>query len=285
MCVKKVYLNGCILPAEDAGISVADAGLLHGASVFTTMLARNGVVFRLDRHIDRLMSTLAMFEMLSDASGDELRGGVTKLLDANGLSDARVRITLTPGEAGRDRPTTLITADPLPEYPRKWYDSGLLVVVSTFKQWAGDPTCGVKTGCYFPRVLAMREAAAKGADEALWYTADNRLAEACFCSVFLVSQAVVRTAPLKTPVLPGIVREAVTEICGREGIVCDDQSALTVHDMLAADEIFLTASCSGVRPVTRVEGHTVGDGLVGPITKRIMAAHHRLLDSECPPAG
>jgi len=279
----KVYLNGSIVPAGEAKISVADVGFLHGASVFTTMLAHNGSVFRLGRHLQRLMDTARLFAMKIDATPKSLQAGVAETLAANALADARVRITLSPGPVGADEPTTVIATDALPDYPPQWYTEGINVIVSSFRQMGGSPTTGVKTGCYFPRVLARQEAAAKGAEEALWYTSDNRLAEACFSNVFLVGEGVVRTPPADTPVLVGVVQQAVLEICHHAGIEYDVKTPLTVHDMLAADEIFLTASCSGIRPVVRVEDHAVGDGSVGPVARKIMEAYRDLLDSECPP--
>jgi len=277
-----VHLNGSLIPAGEAAVSVSDLGLLHGASVFTTMLARGGKVFRLDRHIARLMSTLAMLELQTDATVDSLRAGCAEVLQKNELSDARMRITLTPGSPHEDKPTTLVTADPLPDYPGEGYEKGIVVVVTSLKQQSGDPTYGAKTGCYLPRVLARREAAAKGAEEALWFTTDNRLAEACFCNVFLVADGKLRTPPKDTPVLPGVVREAIIELCGPMGLECDAEMPLTVHDMLAADEAFLTSSCSGIRPVARIERHVVGSGKPGAVTGKIMSAYQELLERECP---
>jgi len=276
-----VYLNGKIVERERAVVSVADSGFLHGASVFTTMLAHKGKVFRFGRHLARLMGGVERFHLRTDATAEELRQATGELLATNELTEARVRITLSPGAIDAERPTTLITADPLPEYPAEWYEKGITVVVSSLRQSATDPTCGSKTGCYFPRVLARQEAAAKAAEEALWYTPDNHLAEACFCNVFLVCGGKVCTPPLSTPVLAGVVREAVVDICGAAGIDCDAETPLTVQEMLGAEEIFLTASCAGVRPVVRVERHAVGDEKPGAITRQIMSAYRELLEREC----
>lgn len=279
MSSDNVYLNGKIVPAAAATISVLDEGFLHGASAFTTMRAYNGKVFRLDGHLARLLETVELLGLRTEAGTEELAAATAALLSANQLSEARVRITLSPGQG--DRPTTLVTAQPLPEYPPAWYQKGISVVVTSFKQGSGDPTFGHKTGCYLMRVLARQEAAVKGAEEALWYTADNRLAEACFCNVFLVTAGVVATPPRDTPVLPGIVREAVIELCARLDIPCRLEAPLTVKEMLAADEMFLTASCTGVRPVARVERHYVGETAPGPVTARIMTAYQQLLDRDC----
>ncbi|MBI5723473.1 MAG: aminotransferase class IV family protein [Planctomycetes bacterium] len=283
-----VYFNGRIIPAGQACIGIDDAGFLHGASVFTTMLARNGRVFRLDRHIKRLLDTVAVLGLRTDAAAESLTAAAADLLAANRLKDARMRITLTPGGVHGEEAsptTTLVTAEPLPAYPPEWYEKGINAIVSSYRQLSGDPTCGRKTGCYFTRILAAREAAEKGAQEALFYTTDNRLAEACFCSVFLVLDGKVRTPPLDTPVLPGVVRQAVIELCSSMGIACDDSRPLTVHEMLSAGEAFVTASCSGIRPVVMIERHAVGDQRPGPVTKKIMVAYQDLVNKECASDG
>ena len=279
----QVYLNGQLAPADQASVSVFDTGFLHGGTTFTTMLAHNGSVFRLGRHLNRLMATVDLLGIRTSATPDELTDAVAAVLSANELLAARMRITLSPGSTKGGEPTVLVTAEPLPEYPDTWYRDGVGVVVSSFKQNVGDPTYGAKTGCYFPRVLARREAQQKGAEEALWFTPDNRLAEACFCNAFLVAGGVVRTPPRDTPVLPGIVREATIELCERLDVDCTDDDALTVREMLAAEEMFLTSSTMGIRPVVRIEAHAVGDETPGVVTQRLMKAYRELLDAECPP--
>ncbi len=278
-----MHLSGRIVPASQAAVGVGDAGLVHGASVFTTMRVHHGRVFRLDRHLERLLATATHFALRTDATAELLTAATGELLAANGLVEGRARITLTPGPAdGRGPCTTLITADPLPPQPDEWYRRGIGVIVSSYKQPRDDPLAGYKTGCYLPRLLALREAAAKGVEEALWFTADNLLAEASFCNVFMVLGGRVLTPPLSTPVLPGIVRAAVLELCGAGGIECDDSRPLTVRDLLRAEEVFLTSAVSGVRPVVRVERHPVGEEKPGPITRRLMEAYGKLLDRECP---
>ena len=264
-------------------MSVWDAGFLHGASAFSTMLAHAGVVFRLGRHLSRLLATTGALGLRGGAETDDLAEAAKKLLAVNSLCEARVRVTLSAGSVRGEEPTTLITADPLPEYPPEWYEKGISVVVSSFKQGSVTSLAGHKTGCYFPRVLARQEAAAKGAEEALWLTPENVLAEACFCNVFLVLDGEVYTPAVDTPVLPGIVREAVLELCGTLGIPCHEDRPLTIHEILAAEEMFLTSSCAGIRPVVRVEGHGVGDEKPGAATRKIMDAYRELLDRECRP--
>ena len=280
-----VFLNGRIVPQGQAVISVSDAGFLHGVSVYTTALAHNGVVFRLDRHLCRLFDTAAMLGMRTDATPDALAGATAKLLEANSLTEARVRITLTPGSVNGGDPTTLITASPLPAYLPQWYEKGIGVVISSQRQGSGPPVYGWKTGCYLPRILARQEAATKGAEEALWFTADNRLAEACTCNVFIVLAGEVLTPPARTPVLPGIVREAVLELCRGMEVPCSDNRSLTIRDLLDAQEVFLTSAVAGIRPVVRIERHVVAGEMPGPVTRWVMQAYRELLDRECGLSG
>lgn len=279
MSERKVYFNGELVPAGQAKIDIGDPGFLHGASTFTTMLARNGVVFRFEQHLARLAETVRLLNLRAEATTGELVTGTYAVLDENHLADARCRITLTPGPA-EGKPTTLITAEPLPSYPPEWYEKGIGVVVSACKQSGGDPIYGLKTGCYLPRLLARQDAAAKGFEDALWFTHDNLLAESCYSNVFLLLDGVLCTPPLNTPVLPGVVRQAVLELCRANDIPCTDEEPLTVDDMLRAEEIFLTSSCMGIRPVVRIERHAVGEETPGELTRCITALYQDLLEAE-----
>ena len=283
MSNRYVHLNGRLVPADQATIKVSDAGFLHGASSFTTMRAHNGVVFRLAGHLSRLIATVELLGLRTDAAPETLTAAVGELLSANELPDARVRITLTPGSIAGGAPTVVITADALPEYPAGWYTEGISVSITELRQSPGDIACGRKTGCYFPRILAMRTAAAKDAREALWFTPAGHLAEACFCNVFLLSDGELFTPPLDTPVLDGIIRGVVMELCQTLDIKCSDTRPLSGRDLLDADEVFLTSSCSGIRPVVRVEDQVIADGKVGSTTARIMKAYEEILEAECPP--
>lgn len=276
-----VYLNGEIVPEAEAVLSVFDTGFLHGASVFTTLRSHNGKAFRLDRHIGRLLDMAEKIGIRHDATADGLAAAVADVIKANGISEGRIRITISPGPVGLEKPTVVVTASALEAYPKQWYEKGIGVIVSGVRQFTSDPTAGLKTGCYLPRVLARQAAAAAGAQEAIWFTETGRLAEACFCNVFIVRGGTVSTPPLTTPVLPGVVREAVIELCDKLTIPCHADKPITGEDVTAADEMFLTSSTAGVRPVVRIGRNAVGDEKPGPVTKKLIAAYEQLLEEEC----
>ena len=280
MSKRMVHLNGQLVPAAEAQISVADAAVLHGFSAFTTMRAHKGKVFRLGAHIARVLATAELLSMPHRPPAEDLAAATAEVLDANDLQDARCRMTLTAGGADAP-PSVFVTAEPMPPRPRHWDEPGIVAVISSFHQEPGHLMFGYKTGCYAERVLSVREAAAKGAEEAVWFTRDGRLAEGGFCNVFAVVDGVVRTPPRDTPVLPGIARQAVLELCGELGIESDAESPVTGREVLDAEELFLTASTSGIRPVRQLEQHVYGDGAPGKITRWLVEGWAKLLDREC----
>ncbi len=277
MAEEKVFLNGQIIPAAQANVSITDGGYLYGMGLFETLRAVNGRVFRLDYHIDRLFASASALAVPIEQNKEELTEAVSKLLQTNELADARMRITATsaPGDTG-PRGNLLITAAPFVPYSKDYYTNGARVVITDFRQNPKDPTCGHKSLCYVPRLIALRQAHEKLAAEAIWFTTENRLAEGCVSNVFLVKDGKLCTPPLDTPVLPGIARKTVLEIA-EEKKIPHSETKLSIRDLLAADEIFLTNVIMEVLPVCAVEAHTVGTGTPGEVTKKLMEAYKQLL--------
>jgi branched-chain amino acid aminotransferase len=280
---EKVFLNDKLVDIDKARISVTDSGFLYGAGLFETMRSYDGVVFALKDHLDRLFFSARALSINRTYDRKYITDAIYKVLQANKLTDARMRLTLTNGpmsESEQQRKATLlITATKLQPYPAEYYKKGVLVVLCPFRQNAGEPTCGHKTISYFSRIIALNRAHQKRAAEALWFTTDNRLAEGCISNVFLVKDSILHTPPIETPVLAGIARKTVCQIALKNstGLVEKD---LSIDDVLAADEIFLTNVIMQIMPVTAVEKHTVGDGKVGSLTKELQRDFDKLINNE-----
>ncbi len=280
----KIFLNDELLDADQARVSATDSGLLYGAGLFETMRSRNGVVFRVEDHLDRLLLSAAALSIDHPFDKPCLRGALDRVLEANGLKDARLRLTLTGGplvqSEDQRRPTLLVTATEFAPYPSEYYKTGVLVVLCPFRQNPADPTCGHQTtGCY-PRLLALSLAHRRRAAEALWFTTDNRLAEGCVSNVFLVKDSVLHTPSVQTPVLPGIAMKTVLQVAKEQSIEAIEQD-LHIADLLAADEVFLTNIIMEVLPVTHIEQHAVGNGKVGPVTQRLRESFVVAVEQEC----
>ena len=282
--MEKVFLNDKLVDAGKAGVSVTDSGLLYGVGLFETMRTRKGVVFALKDHLDRLFFSAKTLSINIGYDKDYITDAIYKVLRANDLSDARMRLTVTGGpmsQAAEQRKSTLlITATKLTAYPPEYYRKGVMVLLSPYRQNPNDPTTGHKVTSYFPRMIGLEFAHRKGAAEALWFTTDNRLAEGCISNVFLVKDSVLYTPPISTPVLAGVARKAVCKIAVDNSIELIEKD-LSIDDVLSADEIFLTNVIMQVMPVNSVEKHTVGEGKVGPIAKKLKKCFDEMVAREC----
>ena len=281
---EKVFLNDKLVDIDKACISVTDSGFLYGAGLFETMRSHNGVVFALKDHLDRLFVSAGVLSINNPYDREYITEAIDKVLSANKLTDARLRLTLTNGpmtESEQQRKSTLlITAAKFRSYPPEYYKKGVMVVLCPFRQNPIDPLSGRKTTSYFSRMIALNMAHQKKAAEALWFTVDNRLAEGCISNVFLVKDSKLYTPPIKTPVLPGVARKTVCQLALQNSIELIEKD-LTIDEVLAADEIFLTNVIMQVMPITKVEKHTVGDSQVGPVTKKLHKSFEELVKKEC----
>jgi len=282
--MEKVFLNDKLVDVGKARVSAADGGFLYGAGLFETMRTCNGVVFALKDHLDRLFSSAETLSINIAYDRQYITDAIYKVLGANKLKDARMRLTVTSGSMSepdeRRRSTLLITAAVLTAYPPEYYRKGVMVVLCPYRQNPNDPTCGHKVTSYFSRMMGLSLAHKKRAAEALWFTVDNRLAEGCISNVFLVKDSVLYTPPVSTPVLAGVARKAVCRIAAEDSIKLVEKD-LYIDDVLSADEIFLTNVIMEVMPVNSVEKHAVGEGKVGPMAKKLKETFDRHIINEC----
>lgn len=280
-----VCLNGELMPAEQAQVSVFDSGFMQGIGLFETMRTYHGEVFRLERHLDRLVNSARALHWAAPLEVEQLRNDVERVVQATEQETARVRVTVTTGSlraGASDEPqlTVVATAAPGGAYPDEYYQKGVTVGVSAARQNPSDPTCGHKTTSYFARLAALRDAHLSGQFEALWLTPDDAIAEGSISSLFVVAKHRLITPPLDTPILPGITRATVIELADALGVEYAEQR-LTVEALLEADEAFLTSSLMGVMPIARVGRHAIGTGKPGDLTARLYDAYQSVVDEEC----
>jgi branched-chain amino acid aminotransferase len=276
-----VWLDGALVPREEARVSIDDLGFLYGAACFETMRSVNGTVFRLDRHFDRLESGFTALGMQPPPRADLARA-IEETLTANGLKAARIRLTVSAGRgAGRPdlssatAPTVLVVAEPTPPEPAPAH-----LVIASFRIDAGRPLAFAKHANYLASLLALSEARAAGCDDALLLNGSERVAEAATANVFAVLDGVLVTPPLSEGPLPGVTREAILE-CARSLRLREDERPIDLNALAAADEGFLTNSIIGVRPVASVDGLWDGAQVPGPVTAMLAERYAGLVRAEC----
>jgi len=283
-----MYVSGRFVPPREATVSALDAGLLVGAGLFETLRTYGGRPFRLDRHLARLRASGQILRIFVKESDADIAAVIAQLVEANGVPDARVRLTATRGplteqfeDDAAPPATLLVTAGPMTPYPREFYERGATVVVSDIRTNETDPTAYHKTTGYMRSLLALRDAHRARAAEALLFNSTHRLAEGSISNVFVVRAARLMTPPVEDGLLAGVTRQAVLELAQEVGVHAEQRS-LTIHELLDADEVFLTNSIMEVMPVGRIEAHEVGDGKPGPVTQRLAQAYKDLVARETP---
>jgi len=277
-----VYLNGEILPRGSARISPFDHGFLYGYALFETMRARGGRIFRLRRHLERLAGSAGLLGL---PLGLDLKNACYDTLEANGLEDARVRLTVSIGEGdgvpdppANPVPTVFILATAYNPPPADKYREGFKAVLSKIRQNSMSPVARLKSVNYLNNVLARREAKAAGADEALLLNERGLLCEGSTSNIFLVSRGVLVTPDVDSGCLPGITRQAVLELAARMGTGID-QREVQPEELFRADEAFLTNSLLGLMPLRDIDGKPIGERS-RVLTEKLTAAYNDLVHRE-----
>ncbi len=295
MNAARVWLNGQLLDAAHATLSVADRGFLLGDGLFETMRAYGGRVFRLRAHIARLTDGA---QRLGIPLPDGLAAAVLATLHANDLGEAAIRLTVSRGAAGpglepppETSPTIVISVRPYRADPAL-YEDGLRAAVASARLDGRRLTAGLKHTGYLEAILAVRQARAAGADEALFLDGEGHVAEASASNIFAVVGGGLWTPPLSCGSLPGITRAAVSELAAGLGLDVREEP-LPLPALAGADEAFLTSSLREIVPLVALDGVPIGPAepavgrtpvsRPGPITLRLLDAYRRLARSE--PAG
>jgi branched-chain amino acid aminotransferase len=270
-----VWIDGRVVEERDARVSPFDHGLLVGDGVFETMRVYDGVPFAWRRHCDRLVRSAAGLGLAAPDRG-ELREAADAVLAANGLREARVRVTVTGGrsplgsERGDGPPTVVVAASGL----RPWAPTAAVVVVPWPRNERGA-VAGLKTTSYAENVRALAFAHEHGAGEAIFPNTRDELCEATGSNVFVVDGGVVRTPPESAGCLLGVTRALVLELCAELGVPADE-SPLPIGALAAADEAFLTSTVREVQPVAAVDGRAL-PAAPGPVTDLLTTAFATLV--------
>ena len=279
-----VWVDGRRQPFEGPHISARDRGFTLADGVFETMKARNGKVFRLDRHLSRLEGALRTLVIPAPA---EFREWVDAALHVAPSGDFSVRLTVTRGVAAggvpapaQPIPTVVVTVAPLPVFGTETYEVGLTARVASGRRNEFSVTAGLKTLAYTDSVLAMIDARKAGADEVLFLDTAGHCSEASASNLFAVIGDRMVTPPTSCAALPGITRAAVLELAASLGIVTDERP-FDLPELKTASEAFLSSSLRGIAPLVRIDGNAVGAGTPGPLTERLRAAYAALVAREC----
>ena len=258
--MSRVWIDGTFVNEDVAHVPALGAGVLTGMGVFESMHVTDGKAFAITRHLRRLRISAAVVGLALGVSDASLRAAIVEVAREHG-GPARLRVTAT-AAGDPDMPVSVIVhAVTIPPWP-----ATCRLIVSPWVRNERAPSSGAKTTSYVDNALALREAKRLGADEAVLCDTRGFLSEGTSSNLFLVRNRTLLTPSFANGCLAGVTRELLVELVD---VIEDD--ALTVDDLHAADEVFLTSSTRNVQPVSCVDGSDV-PACPGPVTAQAAAA-------------
>ncbi len=268
-----IWIDGDLVDAEHAAVSVFDHGLVVGDGAFETMVVIGGVPFAARRHIRRLHTTMAALA-LEPPTEAALREAMRQVVEANAVTSGRLRLTVTAGlgplgSGAASGPVSVIAAvEPL---------SAMAAPEAVTVPWTRNETgalAGLKTTSYAENVRALRYAREQGASEAIFPNTRGELCEGTGTNVFVVVDGRVLTPPLSSGCLAGVTRSLVLELTEVE------ETPMDLGVLQTADEVFLTSTTRNVQGLTRVDDRTLA---VGPVTAAAAEAFDALVGRDLDP--
>ena len=266
-----VFLNGKVLPVEDAKVSVLDRGFIFGDGVYELVPVYSRVPFRLGEHLARLERSLAEARIRNPYSREQWRDYIFQLIDRQSFEDQGVYFQVTRGVAKRDHafpknaePTVFMMSNPLVNPPAEQVERGGAAVSAQDHRWL---RCDIKSISLIGNVLLRQISAEAGATETILFR-DGKLTEASASNVFIVRGGVIQSPPKSSLILPGITYDVVAELAAANALPLEFRE-IGEQEVRSADEIWVTSSSREVFAIVSLDGTKIGDGRPGPVFRRM----------------
>ncbi|MCP3023856.1 D-amino acid aminotransferase [Cupriavidus basilensis] len=270
-----VYLNGELTPLSEARVPVLDRGFIFGDGVYEVVPIYAGKPFRLPQHLARLARSLDTIGIPNPHTDAQWMALIDRVVQANGLADQMVYIQVTRGVARRTHafpktvtPTVLIMTNPMSLPSAAMREKGVACVTAQDKRWLH---CQVKSTSLLGNVLAAQNAVENDATETIQFR-DGMLTEASASNVWVVSKGRVSAPPKDNLILEGIRYGWMEELCAALDISLEARR-ISQDEVMGADEVLLTSASKEILPVVTIDGKTIGDGVPGPVFKKLYAAY------------
>jgi D-alanine transaminase len=266
-----VYVNGEFLPEKDGKISIFDRGFLFADGVYEVTPVVNSRLVDYDAHVERLDRSLKELKMVWPCTPDELRKVHEELVKRNALKEGIIYMQVTRGTADRQFKFPKDAKSSLVAFPQVMAlvdnanaRTGVKVITTPDLRWLRRD---IKSVMLLAPVLGKQEAYEKGANEA-WMVEDGKVTEGTSSNAYIVKDGKVITRPLSNRILAGCTRRALFRLAKEHGVQVEERS-FSVDEALAADEAFLTSASQFVMPITEIDGHRIGGGQPGPVTRKM----------------
>lgn len=272
-----------ILPRESAKVSVFDSVVQGGDAVWEGLRVYDGKVFKLEEHLDRLFDSAKALAFSNIPTREQVKEAIFKTLIRNGMfNNAHIRLTLTRGKkvtSGMSPAFNLFgcTLLVLAEWKPPVYDNSrgiTLVTATTRRNSPNNLDSKIHHNNLLNNILAKIEGNNAHADDAIMLDKDGYVSETNATNIFLVKKGHVAT-PLADYCLPGITRATIMDLVVNENLDSEERR-ISLSEFHTADEVFTVGTIGELTPVIQIDGRTVGDGKVGPVTQRLQNAYKKL---------
>jgi branched-chain amino acid aminotransferase len=282
--VGKIWMNGKLVPFKDAKVHVLTHALHYSTSIFEGIRCydtpNGSAIFRLPEHVDRFFNSAKLYEMKIPYSKKQVSNAIIKTVKASKLKQCYIRplayygygtMGLTPLKNKVDVSISCWEWKMGESKAGKF--SGARCKIS---KWIridsrSQPMQAKSAANYSNAALARVEALKAGYDEAIMLNNKGHVAEGSAENIFVIKNGKITTPPLSADILNGITRNSAIQMIKASGKKISEKN-ITVKNLLAADEIFMTGTAAEVKSVTRVNRTKIGSGKIGPITKELQSS-------------
>jgi len=281
-----IYLHDKFVKETEAVVSVFDHGFLYGDGVYETIRSYQENIFMLDQHVARLYRSAEAIGLTIPVPRPEwpalLHKAMTLNQVGNAQSDAYLRITISRGvgEIGLDpalcpSPTVVIMTKPLVAPSSRVYEEGItLIIAKTKRNLPAALSPHIKSTNFLNNIMAKREAIAAGVFDCILLNWENSITECTVSNVFFAHGGQLKTPSLRCGILDGVTRDIVIQLAREQRMVVEE-GQYSSHELLCADECFLTNTSMEIMPVVSVDKHPIGSGKPGPITRQLRSLFGR----------
>jgi branched-chain amino acid aminotransferase, group I len=284
-----IWFDGKLVKWEEATVPVMSHALHYGTSVFEGIRAyptkNNLYVFRLKEHMERLHRSANVYSLSVKYSAKELCDATIELLKRISIKESLYIRPLTfVGMHGidlnitRDSPThTVIITFPFAKY---FNGEGVKACVSSWRRNhdSSTPPMAKAAGNYLNSILAIQESKRNGYDESVLLDLEGNVSEASGENIFIIRNDKIYTPYSANSVLEGITRDTAITIARDMGYEFAERP-ISRTELYMSDELFLTGTAAEIIAVTNIDGHQIGNGREGPVTKSIREMYTKLVSA------
>ena len=279
-----VYVNGAYKRYAEAAIHAEDRGFQFADAVYEVIEVLGGRLVDATRHLARLERSLRELAISPPMRESALLHIIGEVIRRNRVRDGIVYMQVTRGAGPREfalpgpdvLPTLVVFARTQPRgRADRLAETGIVVKTVPDNRWE---RCNIKTVMLLPAVLAKDAARRAGAREAWFVDSSGTITEGASSNAWIVTaKGVLVTRPLGQEILPGVTRATVMDVAKAEGLRVEER-AFTRDEALRATEAFITSATNIAMPVVTIDGQGIGNGLPGPLTRRLRSRFHQMAE-------